>query len=320
MSATTAPPRQRQQADAEGMVRSRSPWSLAAYRLRQDGAAVIALATVCALVLMAVMAPLVAHLTGHGPNEQFPATGLTPEGLPCPPGGEFWLGTDSLGRDVLVRAFYGARVSLEVGITASISAVLIGTAVGLVAGYARGKVDAVLARLTDTILSFPDLLAAIAITAVVGPGEWVVISVIALLSWGGVARIVRGQVISVRQREYVEAAQAVGAKSGRIMLAEVLPNIVSPLLVVTTLRVPSAIVVEASLSFLGVGILPPTPTWGTMLADAVEYYQVAWWFLAAPGFLLMAATLAFNTLGDSLRDALDPRGTAKPRPRRKGSR
>lgn len=290
-------------------VEARSPWALAWWRLRRDRAAVISAAVIALLVLMAVCAPLVAHLTGHGPNTQYPSIGLTADGLPRGPNSTFLLGTDSLGRDLLVRAFYGARVSLAVGLAASISAVVLGTAVGLAAGFAGGKVDAVLSRLTDTFLSFPDLLAAIAISSVAGPGIGVVIATIAVLSWGGVARVVRGQVLSIREKEYVEAARAIGTRPGRIMFADVLPNIISPILVMTTLRVPSAIVLEAALSFLGIGVIPPTATWGGMLSGAVDYYQTAWWYLLVPGVLLLAATLSFNMLGDSIRDALDPKGT-----------
>ncbi len=289
-------------------VEGRSPWSLAWSRLRRDKVALVSATFIVLLVIIAIGAPVIAHLIGHGPNTQYTTTGLTPDGLPRAPSGTFWFGTDDLGRDVLVRTVYGARISLLVGVIASVSAVVVGTTVGLLAGFLGGFVDTLLSRLMDVILSFPFLLAAIALVSVVGPGLTVTIVVIAFFSWASVGRIVRGLALSVREKEYIEAARAVGESDARIMLAEILPNLVAPLLIYTTLLIPAAVTFEATLSFLGLGVVPPTPSWGDMLADGVKYYQQAWWFIAFPGAVLLATTLAFNLLGDSLRDALDPRG------------
>ncbi|HEX5293210.1 MAG TPA: dipeptide ABC transporter ATP-binding protein [Streptosporangiaceae bacterium] len=291
-----------------GGIEGRGPWRLAWDRLRHDPLAVTAASFILLLILVAIFAPAFAHLVGHGLNQQNDTAGLTAAGLPRAPSSAYWLGTDDLGRDVFVRTIYGARISLVVGIVASVSAVIIGTTIGLAAGFLGGFVDSVLSRLMDLVLSFPFLLAAIALVSVVGPSLTVIIVVIALFSWAAVGRIVRGLAMSIKEKEYTEAARSAGAGSLRIMFVEVLPNLTAPLIVYTTLLIPAAISFEAVLSFLGLGIVPPTPSWGDMLAEAVGYYQVAWWFIAFPGLALLATTLAFNLLGDALRDALDPRG------------
>jgi len=293
--------------DATG-IEGRSPWRLAWDRLRHDRMAVITASFILLLILLAIFAPAFAHLVGHGVNEQNDTAGLTPSGLPRPPSSVYWFGTDDLGRDLFVRTIYGARISLIVGIVSSVSAVFIGTTIGLVAGFLGGVVDSVLSRFMDLVLSFPFLLAAIALVSVVGPSLGVIIVVIALFSWAAVGRIVRGLAMSIKEKEYTEAARAAGAGNLRIMFVEVLPNLTAPLIVYTTLLIPAAIAFEAVMSFLGLGIIPPTPSWGDMLAEAIGYYQVAWWFILFPGLALLATTLAFNLLGDSLRDALDPRG------------
>ncbi len=289
-------------------IEGRSQWSLAWERLRHDRMALISAAFIVLLVLAALFAPAIAHLVGHGVNEQNDTTGLTAAGLPRPPSSEYWFGTDDLGRDVFVRTIYGARISLTVGLVSSLSAVIVGTTIGLLAGFLGGLTDSVLSRFMDLILSFPFLLAAIALVAVVGPSLTIIIVVIAFFSWAAVGRIARGLAMSIKEKEYIEAARAGGAGNLRIMFVEVLPNLTAPLIVYTTLLIPSAIAFEAVLSFLGLGVVPPTPSWGDMLAEAVAYYQVAWWFIGFPGLALLATTLAFNLLGDSLRDALDPRG------------
>jgi len=291
-----------------GGIEGRGPWRLAWDRLRHDPLAVTAASFILVLILAAIFAPVFAHLVGHGVNQQNDSAGLTAAGLPRPPGSSYWFGTDDLGRDVFVRTIYGARISLVVGIVASVSAVIIGTTIGLAAGFLSGFVDSLLSRLMDLVLSFPFLLAAIALVSVVGPSLTVIIVVIALFSWAAVGRIVRGLAMSIKEKEYTEAARSAGASSLRIMFVEVLPNLTAPLIVYTTLLIPSAIAFEAVMSFLGLGVVPPTPSWGDMLAEAVGYYQVAWWFIAFPGLALLATTLAFNLLGDALRDALDPRG------------
>jgi len=185
-------------------------------------------------------------------------------------------------------------------------AVAAGVAVGLAAGYFRGAVDTFLARFMDVVLSFPFLLFAISLVSIVGPSLTVSIFVIAFFSWAAVGRIVRGQTLSIREKEYVEAARSLGASDLRIMFVDVLPNLMAPVIVYTTLLIPTAIVFESTLSFLGLGVVPPTPTWGNMLSDSLQFYQVAWWYVLFPGLALLTTTLAFNLLGDGVRDALDP--------------
>jgi oligopeptide/dipeptide ABC transporter ATP-binding protein len=302
-------------------VQMRSPWSLAFQRLRHDRASIIAAAVIVAIALFAILAPVIASLTGHGVLEQFPTIGLTPDGLPKPPSGTFLLGTDDLGRDLLVRLAYGAQISLLVGVLATLLTVAVGAIVGLISGYFVGVVDTIFARVMDVMLAIPFLLFAISLASVVsvtplhfgpvtlGPGISIVVIVIAIFSWATVARIVRGQVIAIRNREFVEAARALGARSWRIIVFDVLPNVMPTIIVYTTLLIPVSIVSEAALSYLGVGVQAPTADWGAMIAEAQNYYQQAWWFLTFPSVALVLTTLAFNILGDGIRDAIDPRGT-----------
>jgi peptide/nickel transport system permease protein len=285
----------------------RSPWQLAFERLRTDRAAMLSTAVIAFAMALALAAPLLVVLTGHSPIAQFGADGLSPFGLPVAPNRVFWLGTDGLGRDVLVRIAFGTRISLLVGVLASLAAVCIGAAIGISAAWYGGAVDALLSRATDTVLALPFLLLALALAAVMGAGLWISVCVIAFFSWAPVARVLRGEVLAIREREYIQAARALGASGARIMLAEILPVVSPTVIVYTTLLVPSAIAFEATLSFLGIGVPPPTPSWGNMLNDALSYYKVAWWLLLLPGGALLALTLAFNVLGDSVRDAFDPR-------------
>jgi peptide/nickel transport system permease protein len=288
-------------------IRGRGPWELAFERLRRDRAAIASAITILFAVVVALAAPLIAQLAGHSPIEQFTGTGLSPTGIPVGPGREFWLGTDGLGRDVLVRIAYGTRISLLVGVLASALAVLIGAVVGIAAGWHGGAVDTVLSRLMDVVLSLPFLILALALAALVGPGLGVSIFLIAFFSWASVGRVVRSEARAIREREYVQAARAIGAGSGRIMFVEMLPVVSATVIVYATLLIPSSIAFEATLSFLGLGVPPPTPTWGNMLTDAMAYYKVAWWLLFFPGAALLGITYAFNVLGDSVRDALDPK-------------
>ncbi len=288
-------------------IEGRNPWLLAWQRLRRDRVAMISLAVIVLIALAAIFAPIFTHFTGHPPNRQYLHQGTTPEGLPVGPNGNFWLGTDNLGRDILVRIAYGARISLGVGVVATLLTVAIGVVVGLAAGFFRGIVDTVLARLVDVILSVPFFLVAIALVAVAGPGLTMTVLVIGFFSWASVARIVRGQVLSIREREYVEAARSLGATNLRIMFIDVLPNVLAQVIVYTTLLIPVVIVTQAALSFLGLGLQPPTADWGGMIAESQNYYTVAWWFVAFPGIALLITTLAFNLFGDGVRDAFDPR-------------
>jgi peptide/nickel transport system permease protein len=288
-------------------IEGRSPWQLAWARLRRDRVAIVCAAVILLIALVAIFAPVIALIVGHGPNTQYPQ-GVTPEGLPKGPSSEFLFGTDELGRDVLVRVAYGAQVSLLAGVVASSVAVFAGVLVGLTAGYFGGATDSFLSRFMDVILSFPFLLFAIALVSIVGPSLGIAIGVIAFFSWAAIGRVVRGQTLSIKEKEYVEAARSLGASDLRIMFVDIFPNLLAPVLVYLTLLIPAAIVFEATLSFLGLGVVPPTPTWGNMLNESLDFYKVAWWFVLFPGLALLITTLSFNILGDSVRDALDPRG------------
>ena len=290
------------------VIEGRSPWALAFARLRRDKVAMLSLAIIIVIVVVALLAPLFSAITGHGPNEQYhTANALSPGGLPRGPSGEFWWGTDDLGRDVLVRTVYGARISLLVGVLATALTVAIGVVLGLTAGFLGGLVDTLLTRLIDVVLSVPFILVAVALVSITGPSLSITVLVIGFFSWASVARIVRGQVLSLREREFVEAARSLGSSDRRIMFVDILPNVLSQVIVYTTLLIPVVIVTQAALSFLGLGLQPPTADWGGMIAESQNYYTVAWWFVAFPGIALLITTLAFNLFGDGVRDAFDPR-------------
>ena len=290
-------------------VKARSSWQLTLARLVRDPASIISALVIVGIVAFALGAPLIAEWTGHGPTEQLRETGLSAAGIPVGPSAEFLLGTDQLGRDVLVRLAYGARVSLLVGVVASLIASAIGILIGMIAGFFGGIVDTVLSRVIDLVMSVPFLLVAIATVSVLGPSLQLSIAVIVFFSWTGLARVIRGQVLAIREREFIEAARSLGESRLSIMFTGVLPNLIVPIIVYTTLMIPAAIVFEATLSFLGLGIVPPTPSWGNMLADAANgsMYMVAPWMVLVPGLALLALTLAFNLLGDGLRDRFDPK-------------
>jgi peptide/nickel transport system permease protein len=300
-------------------IEGRGQWRLAWRRLRRDKAAMAGAAVIVIMAALALAAPAFAALTGHGPAQQFPNTGLSATGAPAGPGRAFWLGADDLGRDLFVRILYGARISLFVGVVTTVIGTVLGVSAGLMAGYFGGWTDLALSRLVDAVLAFPYVVLALALAAVLGPSLPVVIGVISFFTWAGIARVVRGQAISLREREYIEAARSLGAGPWRIMFTEILPNLVGPVLVLATLSIPSAIIFEATLSFLGLGVQPPTASWGNILAGAQNDYSVAWWYLVFPALALLITTLAFNILGDGIRDALDP-GTPPPRPPGAGGR
>jgi peptide/nickel transport system permease protein len=287
-------------------VEGRSTLAIVWSRLRRDRVALVSAGVIVMFIVISLAAPFIAHLVGWGPTVQDRVHGITIDGLPTGPSHWHLLGTDNLGRDILVRTVYGARISLIAGVGATALATVIGVTVGLVAGYYGGAVDTVLARFMDVVLSFPFLLFAIALVSIVGPSLKISIIVIAFFSWAGIGRVVRGQTLSLREKEFVEAARSLGAGDLRIMVVDLLPNLVAPVLVLGTLLVPTAIVFEATLSFLGLGVVPPTPSWGNMISDSLPFYSVAWWFVAVPGAALLTITLAFNLLGDGVRDALDP--------------
>lgn len=296
-------------------VIQRGSLDLTLRRLRRDKSSLLSGLFILLLILFAVAAPLTDQLTGHEVNQQFRETGLGPAGNPAGPNSEFLLGADQLGRDVLVRLAHGARVSLIVGVAASLSAALIGVLVGLLAGYFGGRTDSVLSRVMDLVMSVPFLLCAIALVSVFGPSLPLSISVIIFFSWTAMGRVIRGQVLSLRQRDYVEAARSMGAGHLSIMVREIVPNLAVPIIIYATLMIPNAIVFEATLSFLGMGIVPPAASWGGMLSEAASnsIYLSAWWLVVFPGTILLLTTLAFNILGDGIRDALDPRARRRVR-------
>ncbi|MGO9343624.1 MAG: ABC transporter permease [Acidimicrobiales bacterium] len=293
----------------EAQIQGRTPLQLAWRRLRRDKVSMISLGFVIFLCLVAIFAPLLTALIGHPPNTQYSNTGLSIFDHPVGPSRAFLLGTDDLGRDVLSRIIYGSRISLEVGIGATAMALVFGLLLGLVSGYYGGRIDAVIARFIDILLAFPVLLFAIALVARFGPSLTLILFVIALFQWPLIARLVRGQVIALREREFVEAAHSLGSSNLRIMFLEIAPNLIALAIVYATLLIPVNIVLEATLSYLGLGIQPPTASWGNMISEAQngDLYTIAWWFLVFPCVALFLTTLAFNLLGDGLRDALDPR-------------
>jgi peptide/nickel transport system permease protein len=297
----------------------KSPRRLFWERFRQDKAAVVGGTVVLLLVLVALFGgPLAAKVTGHQQNATYQETMTDDFGVPKGPNAQFYFGADAAGRDLFVRTMYGARTSLIVGVVATAFAVLIGLVVGLLAGYLGGIVDTALSRFADVMLAVPQLLIAVGIVAAcsgkdgclggtVEPGLGLVIIVITLFSWSYIARIVRGFTLSLREKEFVESARALGATNLRILLTEITPNLVGPLIVYSTLLIPTNILFEAALSFLGLGVPPDVSSWGEILSEASGYYDVAWWMMVFPGAFLILTTLAFNLLGDGLRDALDVR-------------
>ena len=288
-------------------IEGRSPWLLAWGRLRHDKVAVASAIVILVLALLAILAPVISALVGHPPNLPYTNTGLSAVGLPVGPSGTFLFGTDSLGRDLFVRVIYGAQISLLVGVLSTAIGTAAGVIVGLTAGYFGGWIDTLLARFVDSVLAFPYVVLALALAVVFGPSLLEVIGVISFFSWAAIARVVRGQTLSIKEKEYIEAARSIGASSVRIMFVDILPNLIAPVLVLATLAIPTAIVFEATLSYLGVGVQPPTSSWGDLLSQAQLFYQTSWWYLIFPAAFLLLTTLAFNLLGDGVRDALDPR-------------
>lgn len=315
-AATSPAPEAPPALEAARPIEGRSPGQIAWLRLRRDKAAMASAAVIGLLILVAIAAPLLTALNGHGPNE-FHQEALNTELGGIPKGrfggisSEFWLGVEpGTGRDVFSRIVYGARISLVVATLATLVAVGVGTVVGVTAGYFGGWVDQMSSRTMDVILAFQQLLFAIALVAVADqiPRTLLIVLVIGFLNWPYIGRIVRGQTLSLREREFVEAARSLGAGHAHIIFKQLLPNLAAPILVYSTMIIPANILFEAAMSFLGVGVKPPTPSWGQMLSNAVSWYSTDPVYVAVPGLALFVTVLAFNLLGDGLRDALDPRG------------
>ena len=307
------------QPPADGGERAfgRSPAQLFWRRFRRDRVAVAALAVVVALVLVALLAPLLLKLVGApGPNAR-DTSALDDFGAPTGPSSAHLFGVDDFGRDVFARTVYGARVSLLVGLAGTAIAALLGTLLGLLAGWSRGWVDTLLVGLVDVMLAFPVLLLGLGIASactlgdgcaggLIAPGLRTVLLVVAAIGWTVIARVVRGQVLSLRERDFVDAARVGGASEWRIVSREIVPNLLPTVIVYSSLMIPQTIMFEAALSFLGVGVSPSTPSWGSMLADAAPNFDTQWWYMLFPGLALLVTVMAFNLLGDGVQDALDP--------------
>lgn len=277
-------------------------------QLRKDRTAIVGAILILLITLAALFAPLLAP---HDPAEQF-RDGLTPDGRPIPSTlisegtMRFPLGTDANGRDMLSRILYGARISLVVGVLANALAIGIGLMIGSIAGYFGNPLEALLMRFTDIMMAFPTLLLAMTLVAILKPSMWIIIVVIGLVYWTWIARVVYGQVIALRQRDFVIAAEAIGAKRRATLLRHILPQLLPTVIVWSTLGVATNVMLEASLSYLGIGVQPPTPSWGGMIQQGQSYYRTAPWMVTFPGLAIMITVFAFNLLGDGLRDVLDP--------------
>jgi peptide/nickel transport system permease protein len=304
----------------EQAVAARSPLQLFWRRFRRDKVAITALGFIVILILAAILATPITKVVGApSPNVQ-ETSALDDFGLPTGPSSKHIFGVDPIGRDVFSRVIHGAQVSLIVAFIGTGLSVLFGTILGTIAGFYRGWTDSLIARALDVMLAFPVLLFGLGVATacsgengclggLIQPGLSVVVAIIVLANTPYVARIIRGQVLSLREKEFVEASRSLGASNRRIMFRDILPNLVAPIIVYSSLFIPANILLEAALSFLGVGVQPPKPSWGDMLSDAVSNFDTAWWFMFFPGMALLLTVLAFNLVGDGLQDALNPKGT-----------
>ena len=276
----------------------RGLWSDAFRRLRRNTGATVGGGVFLLIVVVAIAAPVLAP---EDPIRLNVSQSLEP------PGGQHWLGTDQFGRDVLSRIIYGARISVAMGFVAVTISVVAGSVLGLLSGYYRGTVDLFVMRLVDVMLAFPGILLALVIIAVLGPNLWSAMVAVGISGMPLFIRVVRGSTLAVREFHYVEAARATGMGDGRIVFRHVLPNVLTPVIVLVTLGIPNAIVAGAALSFLGLGVKPPTPDWGEMLSRGRAFMNTAWWLSTFPGLAIVVIVMAINRFGDGLRDALDPR-------------
>lgn len=273
-------------------------WKIFWRRFRRNKLAMLGALIILSLAVAAIIAPLVAPFN---PDQQDVLHRLEP------PSRKHLLGTDDLGRDLLSRIIYGTRVSLLVGFVAIGIAIVIGSILGLLSGYFGGWLDTVIMRLVDMMLCFPTFFLILMVIAFLEPNIWNVMAVIGLTGWPGLTRLVRGECLSVREREFVQAARVLGLSNIRVMFVHLLPNVMAPILVTATLGIGGAILTESALSFLGLGVQPPTPSWGNILTAGKDYITVAWWLSLYPGLAILVTVLAYNLLGEGLRDVLDPR-------------
>ncbi|NMN68976.1 ABC transporter permease [Rhizobium sp. 57MFTsu3.2] len=271
-------------------------------RLLKRKLAVFGLIVIALIVFAAVFAP---WIVPYNPDEQF-FEGLTLEGAPLAPNAQFWFGTDLVGRDLLSRIIYGARTSLIIGVIANGVSVLIGSAVGITAGYFKGWVSTVLMRFTDLMMAFPALLLAIVLAAIFRPSLLIVAMVIAMVNWVQIARVLYTETRSLAERDFVEAERALGAGTFRILTRHIFPHLVSTIVVYATLGIATTVLLEATLSYLGIGVQPPTASWGNIIFENQTYFTSAPWLVFIPGFAIILLALAFNLVGDALRDILDP--------------
>jgi peptide/nickel transport system permease protein len=285
------------------LVEHRSTWKEVWIRFRKDKFAVAGLVLIVLLVTVAVFAKWIAP---HNPLTQYDA-GLTMDGMPVGSSRHFLLGTDTLGRDLLSRIIYGARVSLVIGICANGFALILGVIFGLAAGYFRGWVETLIMRATDVMMAFPIYLFAMALISVfTKPGLWILVTVIGIVYWTPMTRVIHGEVLSIREKEFVDAARLTGCSNRRILFRHILPHLVAPIIVYTSLGIATTVLFEAALSYIGLGVQPPTPSWGQMISDGQAYYLAAPHLVIYPGLAITITVLAFNLVGDGLRDAFDP--------------
>jgi|UniRef100_A0A7C3WWP4 ABC-type dipeptide/oligopeptide/nickel transport system permease subunit len=287
--------------ETENLLQSRKPrslWRIAWKRLAKNKLALLGLGIVIFFVIVAILAP---YITPYPWNEVDLSRALQP------PSWKHLLGTDEFGRDIFSRIIYGTRVSLQFAFFAQLISISIGTILGLISGFYGGWVDDLIMRIVEILFAFPFLLFVIAVVSTLGPGIQNLYLAVALIGWAGVSRIIRGQVLSLRERDFVAGAIAIGASTWRILFRHILPNALSPLIIEATLGMGGMIMLEAGLSFLGLGVQAPTPSWGSMVQAGLAYLRSCWWYPIAPGVVIMIVVFGFNLLGDGLRDALDPR-------------
>jgi peptide/nickel transport system permease protein len=287
-------------------------------RFFADRATTVGFAVLALIVLAATTAPwIAAHALGHSPYTQHMMDSVTlngrqaevvsGDGVPLGPNPHFLLGADLLGRDLLTRILYGARISLFVSSMGTLLAMLLGLAAGLLAGFYRGFADTLISRFVDSMMAIPVLLLAIALASVLRQGSvWIVILILGLVNWTYLARIIRGEVLSLREMDFIEAARALGARDRALLVRHLLPNLVGPLIVFATLSMASNILLESALSFLGVGIQPPLPSWGNIIQEGIAYYSVAWWITLFPGLAILISVMSLNLVGEGLQSAINP--------------